>query len=123
MLRAMQCVAVLQGLPALGATAYATLAAKLLRHAGSNVVSVAEHVVMQILALVRNYIPAYKQARGRREAGRRSTVCATLAVVQALPRCLFVQSSRAVRPQRAQRAPLAGGQGRVGRGTHCRRRL
>jgi formate dehydrogenase len=26
---------------------------------GSNVVSVAEHVVMQILALVRNYIPAY----------------------------------------------------------------
>ncbi|KAK9805010.1 hypothetical protein WJX73_000905 [Symbiochloris irregularis] len=28
---------------------------------GSNVVSVAEHVVMQILALVRNYIPAYKQ--------------------------------------------------------------
>jgi formate dehydrogenase len=28
---------------------------------GSNVVSVAEHVVMQILALVRNYIPGYKQ--------------------------------------------------------------
>jgi formate dehydrogenase len=28
---------------------------------GSNVVSVAEHVVMQMLALVRNYIPAYKQ--------------------------------------------------------------
>lgn len=28
---------------------------------GSNVVSVAEHVVMQVLALVRNYIPAYKQ--------------------------------------------------------------
>lgn len=28
---------------------------------GSNVVSVAEHVVMQILALVRNYMPAYKQ--------------------------------------------------------------
>lgn len=28
---------------------------------GSNVVSVAEHVVMQILALVRNYIPAYQQ--------------------------------------------------------------
>ena len=28
---------------------------------GSNVVSVAEHVVMQILSLVRNYIPAYKQ--------------------------------------------------------------
>ena len=27
---------------------------------GSNVVSVAEHVVMQILALVRNYIPAYR---------------------------------------------------------------
>lgn len=27
---------------------------------GSNVVSVAEHVVMQILALVRNFIPAYK---------------------------------------------------------------
>ena len=27
---------------------------------GSNVVSVAEHVVMQILSLVRNYIPAYK---------------------------------------------------------------
>lgn len=30
-------------------------------HAGSNVVSVAEHVVMQMLALVRNYIPAYTQ--------------------------------------------------------------
>lgn len=29
--------------------------------AGSNVVSVAEHVVMMILTLVRNYIPAYKQ--------------------------------------------------------------
>ena len=28
---------------------------------GSNVVSVAEHVVMQILALVRNYIPSYKE--------------------------------------------------------------
>lgn len=28
---------------------------------GSNVVSVAEQVVMHILALVRNYIPAYKQ--------------------------------------------------------------
>jgi len=28
---------------------------------GCNVVSVAEHVVMQILALVRNFIPAYKQ--------------------------------------------------------------
>eukprot|EP00475_Leptophrys_vorax_P032816 TRINITY_DN5113_c0_g1_i1.p1 TRINITY_DN5113_c0_g1~~TRINITY_DN5113_c0_g1_i1.p1 ORF type:complete len:391 (+),score=103.58 TRINITY_DN5113_c0_g1_i1:51-1223(+) len=28
---------------------------------GSNVVSVAEHVVMQILALVRNFIPGYKQ--------------------------------------------------------------
>ena len=28
---------------------------------GSNVVSVAEHVVMQILTLVRNYIPSYKQ--------------------------------------------------------------
>lgn len=28
---------------------------------GSNVVSVAEHVVMQILSLVRNYIPGYKQ--------------------------------------------------------------
>ncbi len=28
---------------------------------GSNVVSVAEHVVMQVLALVRNYIPAYKE--------------------------------------------------------------
>ena len=28
---------------------------------GSNVVSVAEHVVMQILALVRNYIPSYLQ--------------------------------------------------------------
>mmetsp|Transcript_3785 Transcript_3785/g.6435 ORF Transcript_3785/g.6435 Transcript_3785/m.6435 type:complete len:404 (+) Transcript_3785:41-1252(+) len=28
---------------------------------GSNVVSVAEHVVMQILSLVRNYIPAHKQ--------------------------------------------------------------
>lgn len=30
---------------------------------GSNVVSVAEHVVMQILALVRNYIPAYHMVR------------------------------------------------------------
>ena len=28
---------------------------------GSNVVSVAEHVVMQVLALVRNYIPSYQQ--------------------------------------------------------------
>ena len=28
---------------------------------GSNVVSVAEHVVMMMLSLVRNYIPAYKQ--------------------------------------------------------------
>lgn len=28
---------------------------------GSNVVSVAEHVVMMILGLVRNYIPAYQQ--------------------------------------------------------------
>ena len=28
---------------------------------GSNVVSVAEHVVMQILALVRNFIPSYKE--------------------------------------------------------------
>ena len=28
---------------------------------GSNVVSVAEQVVMHILALVRNYMPAYKQ--------------------------------------------------------------
>ena len=31
---------------------------------GSNVVSVAEHVVMQILALVRNYIPAYQEVVG-----------------------------------------------------------
>ena len=31
--------------------------------AGSNVVSVAEHVVMQILALVRNYMVGYTQAR------------------------------------------------------------
>jgi formate dehydrogenase len=30
---------------------------------GCNVVSVAEHVVMQILALVRNYIPAYHQVK------------------------------------------------------------
>jgi formate dehydrogenase len=29
----------------------------------SNVVSVAEHVVMMILALVRNHIPAYQQVR------------------------------------------------------------
>ena len=29
--------------------------------AGSNVVSVAEHVVMMILTLVRNYMPAHKQ--------------------------------------------------------------
>ena len=29
--------------------------------AGSNVVSVAEHVVMLILSLVRNYLPAHKQ--------------------------------------------------------------
>jgi formate dehydrogenase len=32
---------------------------------GSNVVSVAEHVVMMILSLVRNYMPAYKQVRSR----------------------------------------------------------
>jgi formate dehydrogenase len=31
---------------------------------GSNVVSVAEHVIMQILALVRNYIPAYLEVVG-----------------------------------------------------------
>ena len=31
---------------------------------GSNVVSVAEHVVMQILTLVRNYIPAYQEVVG-----------------------------------------------------------
>ena len=31
---------------------------------GSNVVSVAEHVVMQILALVRNYIPSYDEVIG-----------------------------------------------------------
>ncbi|MDF0681442.1 MAG: hypothetical protein P0116_10815 [Candidatus Nitrosocosmicus sp.] len=31
------------------------------RNTGSNVVSVLEQVVMHILALVRNYIPAYKQ--------------------------------------------------------------
>ncbi len=38
---------------------------------GSNVVSVAEHVVMQILALVRNYIPAYKEVvRGGWDIGR-----------------------------------------------------
>ena len=37
---------------------------------GSNVVSVAEHVVMQILTLVRNYIPAYKQViEGRWDIG------------------------------------------------------
>ena len=29
--------------------------------AGSNVVSVAEHVVMMILTLVRNYMPAHQQ--------------------------------------------------------------
>ncbi len=29
--------------------------------AGSNVVSVAEHVVMMMLSLVRNYMPAHKQ--------------------------------------------------------------
>lgn len=32
-----------------------------LQYAGSNVVSVAEHVVMLILTLVRNYLPAHKQ--------------------------------------------------------------
>ena len=32
-----------------------------LPYAGSNVVSVAEHVVMLILTLVRNYLPAHKQ--------------------------------------------------------------
>jgi len=37
---------------------------------GCNVVSVAEHAVMQILALVRNYIPAYKQViEGRWDIG------------------------------------------------------
>ncbi|MHB8352164.1 MAG: NAD-dependent formate dehydrogenase [Thermoplasmata archaeon] len=43
---------------------------------GSNVVSVAEHTVMQILALVRNYLPAYQQVRDGRwdiaEAAARS---------------------------------------------------
>lgn len=29
--------------------------------AGSNVVSVAEHVIMMMLTLIRNYIPAYTQ--------------------------------------------------------------
>jgi formate dehydrogenase len=33
---------------------------------GSNVVSVSEHVVMMILALVRNYMPAYEQVLGGR---------------------------------------------------------
>jgi formate dehydrogenase len=37
---------------------------------GSNVVSVAEHTIMQILALVRNYLPAYQQVRdGRWDIG------------------------------------------------------
>ncbi len=37
---------------------------------GSNVVSVAEHAVMQILVLVRNFIPAYKQVvEGRWDLG------------------------------------------------------
>ena len=41
--------------------------AEVLAHCGFRVrgCSVAEHVVMQILALVRNYIPAYKQVRRR----------------------------------------------------------
>ena len=33
----------------------------MLLHVGSNVVSVAEHVVMMMLSLVRNYMPAHKQ--------------------------------------------------------------
>jgi hypothetical protein len=46
--------------------------------AGSNVVSVAEHVVMMILTLVRNYIPAYKQ------------VCLPLTFPPALPPLVLV---------------------------------
>ena len=46
--------------------------------AGSNVVSVAEHVVMQILALVRNYIPAYRQViEGNWDIGQIAQKCAT----------------------------------------------
>ena len=41
--------------------AAATHGATVAEITGSNVVSVAEQVVMHILALVRNYIPAYKQ--------------------------------------------------------------
>ena len=41
---------------------------------GSNVVSVAEHVIMQILALVRNYILSYKQVvDGRWDIGEIAT--------------------------------------------------
>ena len=41
---------------------------------GSNVVSVVEHVIMQILALVRNYIPSYKQVvDGRWDIGEIAT--------------------------------------------------
>jgi hypothetical protein len=46
--------------------------------AGSNVVSVAEHVVMMILTLVRNYIPAYKQ------------VCLPLTLAPTLPPLVHV---------------------------------
>lgn len=37
------------------------LTALVVLQTGSNVVSVAEHVVMMILTLVRNYMPAHKQ--------------------------------------------------------------
>ena len=47
--------------------------------AGSNVVSVAEHVVMQILALVRNYMPAYHQVC--------LGLCLSSDVVQLSPNC------------------------------------
>ena len=43
---------------------------------GSNVVSVAEHVIMQILALVRNYIPSYRQVlEGRWDIGDIAARC------------------------------------------------
>ena len=47
-------------------------------HAGSNVVSVAEHVVMMILTLVRNYIPAYTQViKGEWDVARIAMKCVT----------------------------------------------
>ncbi len=66
--------------------------------AGSNVVSVAEHVVMQILALVRNYIPAYRQVvEGNWDIGQIAQKCATVLLnlhgCPCMHACMHMQSS------------------------------